>query len=106
MITLCFLILPLVTKLLLFSCFPAAGGDFVAVQETLSFPSNSVPGTQRCVNISIIDDSVIEGPQEFGLVLSVPPESQGVTFSGANTTVTILDNDCEFLHSSFLTTLL
>ncbi len=53
-----------------------------------------LPRSERCVNVSILADDVVETDEYFSLVLSsVDP---GVTLMPANATVVISDNDCEF----------
>ena len=53
-----------------------------------------LPQSERCVNVSILVDYVVETDEYFSLVLSsVDP---GVTLMPASATVVISDNDCEF----------
>ncbi len=50
--------------------------------------------SERCVNVSILADGVVETDEYFSLVLI--SEDSGVTLMPVNTTVVISDNDCEF----------
>ena len=60
------------------------------------FPQGSLPGTERCVNISIIDDDMIEGAQQFSLSLSLESDYElPVTFNSSTADVVIIDNDCK-----------
>ena len=60
------------------------------------FTQGSLPGTEYCVNISIIDDDMIEGPQQFSLSLSLESTYElPVTFNSSTADVFIIDNDCK-----------
>ncbi len=50
--------------------------------------------SERCVDVSILADDVVETDEYFSLVLS--SEDPGVTLMPANATVIISNNDCEF----------
>ena len=49
--------------------------------------------TQQFVDVTINDDSVLEGNETFQGVLSLPSGSNGVSLGDNMATVTILDND-------------
>ena len=68
-----------------------AGSDYNAASGTLSF----APGqTSATINVSTIDDSVIETTETLTVSLSSP--TAGATISAGSATGTILDNDLAF----------
>lgn len=77
-----------------------AGDDFAMDPQELQFPANSAD--QQCVDIQTADDSVVEGPEEFGVRLEINGNENPKISLGARTSVniTISDNDCEFPHSA------
>lgn len=67
-----------------------AGNDYIAQTGTVTFAAGDT--TPKNIMISIIDDSVFEGNEDFSVNLSNP--MGGATLgSPASTTVTIVDND-------------
>ena len=81
--------------LLHFSSFiPIANVDFMPVSEPLTFTSVI---RRRCVDVGIIDDPIVEFSETIPLIatgVSLPPR---VTIGTGSSTVTIIDNDCEYL---------
>ena len=73
--------------------------DFVLVNSELTFGSGLTGGTQLCVTVSILSDTIVEGNETFTISGSVPPPAgqvlpPAVFVPGENTvTITILDND-------------
>jgi hypothetical protein len=64
-----------------------AGTDFVAKSGTLTF----APGqTSLTINIAILDDTVVEGTEDFVVNLAAPTNA---TLGDGTATVTILDDD-------------
>ncbi len=77
-------------------CFSAEGEDFVSLNVTLVWHYDS-PSLTQCVSVAIINDECVEEKEEvFTIYLSTEEECVDI---GPNnqTTVTILDNDREFL---------
>ena len=48
----------------------AAGDDYVAVSQALTFASGSSIGSLQCVNISIINDTLAELSDDFSVNLA------------------------------------
>lgn len=48
-------------------------------------------GDKKCVNVTIVDDSLVENNEEFSLTLTTSDSAVSLTSSEA--TVTIIDND-------------
>ena len=84
-----------ITVLTLKLYFISADEDFeLNFRTDLDILENT--GSQICVNVTIIDDELVEGVEVFGLTLD--SRDQAVTFtiqSGAF--VEIQDNDCEYI---------
>ena len=57
------------------------------------FPAGSTNGSTQCINITTIDDEVLEGNETFTVYLAV--NSSSVMLGNNEATVTILDNDCK-----------
>ena len=63
----------------------------MAVQNTMvTFTSTQ---TQRFVDVTISEDSLLEGNETFQGVLSLPSGSAGFSLGDSMATATILDND-------------
>lgn len=67
------------------------GFDYVAMAYTKSFPIGSMNSATLCVNITIVDDEVLEENQEFFVSLST--KDPGVILESSETIITIMDND-------------
>lgn len=66
----------------------SAPGDYTSTSGTLTFAAGE---TSKSISIATTNDSVYEGIETFGVVLSSP--SPGTSISNGNATVTILDNE-------------
>ncbi len=74
----------------------AAGSDYTAVSQTVSFPAGA---TSRTVSVPITNDAAIEGDESVSLYLSGP--SAGTTIGSAHAAVLIVvDNDRAFAFSA------
>jgi len=70
------------------SCMDA-GADYAGVTNSIFFANGQ---TSETFNISICEDALVEGPETFGITLSMP--TGGATIgSPSSTTITINDND-------------
>ena len=69
------------------------GGDYNSGNYTVEIPaSRSVVS----FNVSITDDNVFEGNENFTLSLTVPLSTEGILVGEPRrTTVIIIDDDCE-----------
>ena len=65
--------------------------DYNSIQSSLIFSLGSSDGAMRCENVTIIDDSVLEGDQSFTLTLNASDPS--VILSTPMTTIIITDDD-------------
>ena len=80
---------------------PAAGSDFTATSNLLTFASGSSmgpPPAQQCTNVSISDDTLLE--DEFETVpLTLSSADSDVTFTagGNSATISIQDDESESL---------
>ena len=70
---------------------PLAPGDFVSMRRTLTFsPSDS----ELTVAVTVQDDTVVEGDEDFFVVIAAAPGERGVMIPQNNTVVvSITDND-------------
>ena len=67
--------------------------DFTELSASLEFPAGSPEGTARCSNITINEDTLVEGSETFSVMLTLISMELGVTMGNSVTTVTILDNE-------------
>ena len=67
-----------------------AGSDYVMVSDTLMFPTSSVNGATRCIDITIGDDGILEAEETFTVTLTI--STTNVALGVATTTVTITDD--------------
>jgi len=66
--------------------------DFVLANSELTFGSGLTGGTQLCVTVNILSDTIVEGTEIFTISGRVSPPA--VFVPGENTiTITILDYD-------------
>ena len=70
--------------------FFAAPGDYTAVDQELTFTAADMVGSAMCINVTIIDDTVLEGDESFTLSLS---SADPVLFGTNQASVVIIDND-------------
>ncbi len=69
----------------------AQGGfDYVSLAPNLIFTSGSADNAVRCVNISILEDTALEGNQTFTVALTT---SDPDVMLGTGMYITITDND-------------
>ena len=85
---------------LLFQIPSVAGTDYVAGPLQATFPTSSMEGDTSCVNISILQDLVLEGDHEFGVEVTSATPSVVVVGMPSEETVTILDDEsrCTAFH--------
>jgi hypothetical protein len=65
------------------------------VDITVTFPAGATNGNQQCFNVSIINDMAFEKNESF--LLGFGDVEAGVVVHDSETTISILDNDCELL---------
>ena len=69
------------------------GFDYTTLLRNTTFPVGSVPGTQQCVDVAILEDSSEELIECFDVTLSTT-DDLAVLVPGRNTSaVCIVDND-------------
>ena len=79
--------------------FPVEGEDFILPDplETIFAAFATLPGPSACVNITIVNDLVVEGDQTFQLAITGSDPTLSVSQFSSTATVTITDNDGEQL---------
>ena len=65
---------------------------FVPSMEMI-FIAGTMDGATACIDVSIIDDPFVEGPETFGILLELETTDLGVTLGDAMTVVSIVDNE-------------
>ncbi len=63
----------------------------VPAELTATFPIGSASGSSACVNLTIVDDDILEGYETLSVSLSDPPN----TIMGSSTTGTVKIRDNE-----------
>ena len=71
----------------------SAGSDYTAVEKILSLPVGSESGNKVCINVPIIDDTIVEDTEEFVIHLLVHDLNVDVPMAYAYANVQIMDND-------------
>ena len=74
-------------------------GDYAAFGRALTFPQGSSPGTTLPLQISILDDSLVENLEHFTLHMGITDHAVQFQTDKQNSTIFIEDDDCEFLHT-------
>ena len=77
------------------SFLPTAGEDYISISQPLTFTSAAGSGSQqRCSDITILDDSVVESTESFIVSLSTSPNNADhVDFNSFDTAVVSISND-------------
>ena len=52
---------------------------------------------RQFVPITILDDQIVEGDELFSVALQILPNTRGVRLIPAPATISILENDCEYI---------
>ena len=68
-----------------------ADSDYNSISSSMVFPAGSTDNATRCVGITVIDDSALEGDQTFTVTLTT--SDPGVILGTNIATITIIDND-------------
>ena len=66
----------------------AAGSDYSPISTMLTFTSGT---SEQCAHISILEDSILENPENFLVHLATSDEDVKLQYNYS--TITILDND-------------
>ena len=70
---------------------------------TITFAATSPIPSLQCVSVSADDDTILEGDEDFDLVLTMTDQMPDVVVGGSDTTaVTIPDNDGIAINFSFV----
>lgn len=64
------------------------GGDYLSVQEVVTFTVGSLTGETQCFNVTVFDDGISEPPETFSMSLS---STEAVDPDRDQLTVTIQD---------------
>ena len=71
-----------------------ASSDYQAIDSaTLKFSAGSVAGAAQSLSVEIVDDSVVEGSEQFSLTITDSSPSAQPVSSRGTVTVAIIDND-------------
>ena len=91
-------IIIIIFMMLMTPLIAARGDDYHSVNTHLMFPPGSGNGTALCVNVTIVDDDLIEGNEVFNVRLYYYYNDEGVGIGRTIQTsgVTIIDNDCKY----------
>ena len=78
-----------------FSISALAGDDFITKTVPIVFPAHMTE--VQCADFSVVDDDILENPEEFSVELRVISSTSQVTaeIDRTLTTVVISDNDCK-----------
>ena len=77
----------------IYKIISVTGIDYVGAPLQATFPTSSMEGATSCVNISILQDLVLEGDQSFGVEVTSATPSVVMVGMPSEETVTILDNE-------------
>ena len=81
----------------LFSHIPlVAGSDYVAGPLQATFPITSIEGESSCVDIGILQDTVLEGDHSFGVEVTSATPSVVMVGTPSEETITILDDESRY----------
>ena len=80
---------------IIFFSFAANGIDYLFIDTTLTFPSDSKPGHVKNITITILSDSFVENTEFFQLYLSNSSPHATIDKNRRNATVAIRDQTGE-----------
>ena len=75
---------------------PVEGENFTLGATVLVFPNGTMEGGMTCVDVTIIDDNVLEFDHSFEVSILLPSSSPGASLAAAspdNTEYTITDDE-------------
>ena len=81
------------------SYFFSAGNDYLPVNALVTFTSGV---QENCFNVTALDDSVEESTEELSIQCTLASTSETAVLIRNTTTVTIIDDDGEFMHGNTL----
>ncbi len=61
--------------------------------EQVTFLAGDANGMERCINITLQEDSLVECEEEFNVTLAIIMDKPNLMLGGATTTVIIMDSD-------------
>ena len=61
--------------------------------EQVVFLVGDTNGTERCTNVTIIEDFLVECEEEFSITLDIPTEKTNLFLGDATTSVTLVDSN-------------
>ena len=70
-----------------------ADADYATATMNLTFTANVLNGTIKCLNVSIIEDFLVEGDEIFTVNVSLLNTDNGITLENDIATVVITDNE-------------
>ena len=72
---------------------PVAPMDYVSLSTTLMFAACE---TQRCVNVTIVENIIVESIETFCITLERTPDLDSrITLNPVTEEIEIIDNDCK-----------
>ena len=74
------------------------GKDYYPVSSALRFPTSSRNGSQVCVNVTVVDDPVLEGTESFNVYLTTSDSNAKLLSDLLE--IIIQDNDGKFCSLS------
>lgn len=80
-------------------CFLISGSALVFIDHkhmmitNLTFPANSSSGDMECLNVTIIEDTLLEGDETFTVSLELLTIGKGVQLGNSVVVVSIVDNE-------------
>lgn len=84
------------TFILSLICAATTERDFSSLNTSLTFPSGSTDGAQRCALVTALSDNLVESDEEFSLSLTlVTPTASSISLGNNRTTVHLTDNECK-----------
>ena len=63
------------------------------IDEQVVFLAGDTNGTERCVNITIMEDMLVECEEAFNITLAIAEEKSNLFLDDSTTTVSIMDSD-------------
>ena len=80
----------------------SASDDYAMVDGVVVFPEGSTEGDKQCINVTILEDDIVEGTETFTLTASTMEASSLIVIdpSLSQTTVSIADSASK-IYSTF-----
>lgn len=78
---------------MVFAAATVGNGDMIELTRNLTFAPGSGDGALMCSSVTVLEDDVVEGEEDFRTTLSLVTTRTSLTLGNSATNVTLADDD-------------